>query len=86
MLFKGAVDNKLDSSLWQPNPVRIPSLPKQQDTSAFLFMSLFILLIMFHYFIKENISDCLVSRLVYDLWVWVSWEKKCLEENQSFVD
>jgi len=82
---------ELYTTIWtQVHGTRFPpgSYPcsKQQDTSTALFISLFTLLIMFHYFIKENISDSLVSRLVYGLQACVSWEKKCLEENQTFVD
>lgn len=43
---------------------------------------------MSHHLVKGNRNDCLASRLVYGLQVWVcvSQEKKCLEENQSFED
>lgn len=43
---------------------------------------------MCHHFIKGSTSDCLASRLVCGLqvWVFVSQEKKRLEENQSLED
>lgn len=87
MLFKEVVGNNVDSSSQQTNPTRIPSLPKLQDAST-SFISYLISLIMSHNFIKENTSDCLASRLVYGLQVWVcvTQEKKHLKENQFFVD